>query len=163
MSSAPSKLLVLNSPQYDESVFEAVGTVFITRVESISLVRGLFGSIGAIFGGKNRLIQEAMDRLKTRAYEDFIQKARSNPDVERVVGFNVTVGEVGSTSMSVQGNSEQMTSMVMTMIGTSLVRKKGITASMAATVEDPQPTQEGGRRRRNQTRRVPRPLRKRRV
>ena len=138
------KIPVISSPQYDDDIYEAVGTVFVTRVESVSFLRGAVGSFGALFGGKNTMIQEAIDKLKTRTFEDFLQKARSNAAIERIVGFNVSISEAGS--------NEQMTNMVMTMIGTSLISRKSVQATSIAAA-NAEPTQEGGRRRHNQIRR----------
>lgn len=87
---------ILTTTQFDASRYEPVGSVLINRVETISLIRGFVGGITGLFGGKNNLIQDAMDALTKRGIEDFKDKvASSYPQTALVVGFDSMVTDVG--------------------------------------------------------------------
>lgn len=105
---------ILSTHQYDATKYKPVGTVLLNNVEGVSLFRNAFAGIGALFGGKNTLIQEAVDRLHTRAMTDFEAKVKSTyPNTEMVVAFHTDVSEVG--------RDESNTFMVATISGTCLV------------------------------------------
>jgi uncharacterized protein YbjQ (UPF0145 family) len=105
---------ILTTTQYDATKYSAVGTVVINRVEGISLLRNMFAGIGALFGGKNTLIQEAVDRLQARSLTDFTAKVQSTyPNTVQVISLHTDISEIG--------RDESATFMTMTMSGTCLV------------------------------------------
>ena len=105
---------ILSTTQYDATKYTPVGTVVLNNVEGISLLRNVFAGFGALFGGKNTLIQEAMDRLQARAQAAFTAKVQSTyPNTTMVVAYHTDVSEVG--------RDENATFMVMTISGTCLV------------------------------------------
>ena len=107
----PLTLLTIN--QYDPTKYKAVGTVILNQVESISLIRGVFAGFGAMLGGKNTLIQEAVDRLQKRAMNEFMDKVQKTyPEAVQVVALHTDVSEVG--------RDDNSTYMVMTITGTCL-------------------------------------------
>ena len=107
-------LTLLKTNQYDETKYKALGTVILNQVESISLIRGVFAGFGAMLGGKNTLIQEAVDRLQNRAMNEFTAKVQKTyPEAVQVVAFHTDVSEVG--------RDDNSTYMVMTITGTCLV------------------------------------------
>jgi uncharacterized protein YbjQ (UPF0145 family) len=104
----------LTTTQYDATKYSAAGTVVINRVEGISLLRNMFAGIGALFGGKNTLIQEAVDRLQARSLTDFTAKVQSTyPNTVQVIALHTDISEIG--------RDESATFMTMTMSGTCLV------------------------------------------
>ena len=104
---------LLSTPQFDATKSTPVGTVFLNNVESISMLRSAFAGFGAAFGGKNTLIQEAVDRLQARGLAAFTAKVQTTyPNTVMVVGLHTDVSEVGS--------SNEATFMVMTITGTCL-------------------------------------------
>jgi uncharacterized protein YbjQ (UPF0145 family) len=108
----PLTLLTIN--QYDETKYKAVGTVILNQVESISLIRGVFAGFGGMLGGKNTLIQEAVDRLQKRAMDEFTAKVQKTyPETVQVVALHTDVSEVG--------RDDNSTYMVMSIRGTCLV------------------------------------------
>ena len=108
----PLTLLTIN--QYDPTKYTAVGTVILNQVESISLIRGVFAGFGAMLGGKNTLIQEAVDRLQKRAMDEFTAKVQKTyPETVQVVALHTDVSEVG--------RDDNSTYMVMSITGTCLV------------------------------------------
>ena len=105
---------ILSTSQYDATKYTAVGTVVLNRVEGISLLRNMFAGIGALFGGKNTLIQEAVDRLQARSLTEFTAKIQATyPNTVQVIGLHTDISEVG--------RDDNATFMVMTMTGTCLV------------------------------------------
>ena len=107
-------LTLLTTNQYDPTKYTAIGTVILNQVESISLIRGVFAGFGAMLGGKNTLIQEAVDRLQNRAMNEFTAKVQQTyPETIQVVALHTDVSEVG--------RDDNSTYMVMTMSGTCLV------------------------------------------
>ena len=105
---------LLTTDQYDATKYTPVGTVVVNRVESISLLRSAFAGLGAAFGGKNTLIQTAVNNLQARSMAEFTAKVQSTyPNTVQVVGLKTDVSEVG--------RDESATFMVMTMTGTCLV------------------------------------------
>jgi len=105
---------IISSGQYDAVRYTPVGTVVVNRVESISLLRSAFAGFGAAFGGKNELIQTAVDNLQTNGLSEFTAKVQSvYPNTVSVVNFHTDVSEVG--------RDERSTFMVMTLSGTCLV------------------------------------------
>ena len=107
-------LTLLTTNQYDETKYKAVGTVILNQVESISLIRGVFAGFGAMLGGKNTLIQEAVDRLQKRSINEFTAKVQQTyPETVQVVALHTDVSEVG--------RNDNSTYMVMTIMGTCLV------------------------------------------
>lgn len=104
---------MLSTTQYDATRYTPVGTVLLNSVEGLSLLRNVFAGFGALFGGKNTLIQEAVDRLQTRALQAFTAKVQATyPNTAMVVAFHTDVSEVG--------RDENATFMVMTISGTCL-------------------------------------------
>ena len=104
---------IISSGQYDANKFTPVGTVIVNRVESISMLRSAFAGWGAAFGGKNTLIQTAVDNLQTAGLSEFTAKVQSiYPNTVLVVNFHTDVSEVG--------RDDQATFMVMTVSGTCL-------------------------------------------
>jgi uncharacterized protein YbjQ (UPF0145 family) len=104
---------LLTTPQFDPTKYTPVGTVFLNNVESISLLRSAFAGFGAIFGGKNTLIQEAVDRLQARSLAAFTAKVQTTyPNTVMVIGLHIDISEVG--------RSDDATFMVMTVTGTCL-------------------------------------------
>jgi uncharacterized protein YbjQ (UPF0145 family) len=119
---------LLTTAQYDATKYTPVGTVMLNRVEGLSLLRNVFAGFGALFGGKNTLIQEAVDRLQARGLQEFTTKVQTTyPNTTMVVALHTDISEVG--------RDEQATFMVMTITGTCLVPIG----------------QTGGRRRKNRT------------
>jgi uncharacterized protein YbjQ (UPF0145 family) len=105
---------LLTTHQYDATKYTPVGTVVVNRVESISLLRSAFAGLGAAFGGKNTLIQTAVNNLQARSMAEFTAKVQSTyPNTVQVVALQTDVSEVG--------RDESATFMVMTMSGTCLV------------------------------------------
>ena len=105
---------LLSTQQYDATKYTPVGTVFLNRVEGISLLRNMFAGFGALFGGKNTLIQEAVDRLQARGLQEFTTKVQTTyPNTTMVVGVHTDISEVG--------RDEQSTFMVLSITGTCLV------------------------------------------
>jgi len=104
---------IISTGQYDANKYTPVGTVVINRVESISMLRSAFAGWGAAFGGKNTLIQTAVDNLQTAGLSEFTAKVQSiYPNTVLVVNFHTDVSEVG--------RDEQATYMVITLSGTCL-------------------------------------------
>ena len=104
---------IISSGQYDSNKYTPLGTVIVNRVESISMLRSAFAGWGAAFGGKNTLIQTAVDNLQTAGLSEFTAKVQSiYPNTVLVVNFHTDVSEVG--------RDEQATFMVMTISGTCL-------------------------------------------
>jgi uncharacterized protein YbjQ (UPF0145 family) len=107
-------LTLLTTNQYDDTKYKAVGTVILNQVESISLIRGVFAGFGGMLGGKNTLIQEAVDRLQKRAMDEFTAKVQKTyQETVQVVALHTDVSEVG--------RDDNSTYMVMTITGTCLV------------------------------------------
>jgi uncharacterized protein YbjQ (UPF0145 family) len=105
---------IISTGQYDSTRFTPVGTVIVNRVESISMLRSAFAGFGAAFGGKNTLIQTAVDNLQKNGIAEFTAKVQSvYPNTVTVVNFHTDVSEVG--------RDENATFMVMTVSGTCLV------------------------------------------
>jgi uncharacterized protein YbjQ (UPF0145 family) len=105
---------ILTTTQYDATKYTPVGSVVLNRVEGISLLRNMFAGIGALFGGKNTLIQEAVDRLQLRSLTDFTAKVQATyPNTVQVVALHTDISEVG--------RDDRATFMSMTMSGTCLV------------------------------------------
>ena len=105
---------MLSTTQYDATKYTPVGTVVVNNVEGISLLRNVFAGFGALFGGKNTLIQEAINRLYSRGHAEFTAKVQSTyPNTTMVVAYHIDVSEVG--------RDENATFMVMTVTGTCLV------------------------------------------
>lgn len=104
---------VLTTGQFDATKYTPVGTVVVNRVEAISLFRAAFAGLGAAFGGKNTLIQTAVDNLQSRSMAEFTAKVQSTyPNTVMVVNLVTDVSEVG--------RDDNATFMVMTMSGTCL-------------------------------------------
>ena len=104
----------MTTTQYDATKYTPVGSVVLNRVEGISLLRNMFAGIGALFGGKNTLIQEAVDRLQARSLTDFTAKVQATyPNTVQVVALHTDISEVG--------RDDRATFMSMTMSGTCLV------------------------------------------
>jgi len=105
---------LLTTQQFDATKYTPVGTVFLNNVEAISMLRSAFAGFGAVFGGKNTLIQEAVDRLQARALAAFTAKVQTTyPNTVMVIGLNTDVSEVG--------RNDEASYMVMTITGTCLV------------------------------------------
>jgi uncharacterized protein YbjQ (UPF0145 family) len=104
---------IISSTQYDATKYVPLGTVVLNNVEGISLFRNAFAGFGLLFGGKNTLIQEAVDRLQARGHQDFTTKVQSTyPNTVLVVAYHTDVSEVG--------RGDDATFMVMTISGTCL-------------------------------------------
>ena len=104
----------LTTTQYDATKYTPVGSVLMNQVEAISMLRSAFAGFGAMFGGKNTLIQEAVDRLQTRGLTAFGEKVKNTyPNTAMVIGLQTHISEVG--------RDDQQTYMVMTITGTCLV------------------------------------------
>jgi len=105
---------IISCGQYDATRYTPVGTVVENRVEAISMLRSAFAGFGAAFGGKNTLIQTAVDNLQAATLTDFTAKVQSvYPNTVMVVNFHTDVSEVG--------RDDNATFMVMTVSGTCLV------------------------------------------
>jgi uncharacterized protein YbjQ (UPF0145 family) len=105
---------LLSTTQYDATKYTPVGTVILNNVEGVSLLRNMFAGLGALFGGKNTLIQEAVDRLQARGTAAFTAKVQATyPNTVMVVALHTDISEVG--------RDDNATFMVMTMTGTCLV------------------------------------------
>lgn len=105
---------VLTTTQYDATKYTPVGTVLLNNVEAISLLRSAFAGFGAVFGGKNTLIQTAVDKLQVNGMAAFTAKVQTTyPNTVLVVGLQTHIAEVG--------RDDQQTYMVMTITGTCLV------------------------------------------
>lgn len=105
---------ILTSGQYDATKYSPLGTVVMSRVEAISLFRSDLASFGALFGGKNHLIQGAIDNLQTAGLSEFTTKVQSvYPNTVLVVGLDYRFDEVG------RGEHNTMY-MVLTITGTCL-------------------------------------------
>lgn len=105
---------LLTTTQYDATKYTPVGSVLLNQVEAISMLRSAFAGFGAMFGGKNTLIQEAVDRLQARGLAAFTEKVRNTyPNTVSVIGLETNISEVG--------RDDQQTYMVMTVTGTCLV------------------------------------------
>ena len=106
---------IVTSGQYDATKYSPVGSVVINRVESISLLRSAFAGWGAAFGGKNTLIQGAVDQLQTNGLAEFTAKVQSvYPNTVMVVSLHTDISEVG------RGDQSELY-MVITVSGTCLV------------------------------------------
>jgi uncharacterized protein YbjQ (UPF0145 family) len=128
---------LLTTTQYDATKYAPVGTVLINNVEAISLFRSAFAGLGAAFGGKNTLIQEAVNRLQQRGLVEFTSKVQATyPNTVLVVALHTDVSEVG--------RNDNATFMVMTMSGTCLA-PIGQTGGLA-TVGGRRQTRKVGRR-----------------
>ena len=126
---------ILTTDQYDATKYQPAGSIVINRVETISMLRGFVGGITGMFGGKNDMIQGAMDRLTSRGVQDFKEKvAASYPQTALVVGFDSMVTDIG--------RDEQNQYIVIHLKGTCLVP---IGAAGAAT--GARSNQAGGTRR----------------
>jgi uncharacterized protein YbjQ (UPF0145 family) len=105
---------LLTTTQYDATKYTPVGSVLLNQVEAISMLRSAFAGFGAMFGGKNTLIQEAVDRLQARGLTAFSEKVKNTyPNTVTVIGLETNISEVG--------RDDQQTYMVMTVTGTCLV------------------------------------------
>ena len=105
---------LLTTTQYDANKYTPVGSVLLNQVEAISMLRSAFAGFGAMFGGKNTLIQEAVDRLQARGLTAFTEKVKNTyPNTVSVIGLETNISEVG--------RDDQQTYMVMTVTGTCLV------------------------------------------
>lgn len=125
---------ILTTTQFDASRYEPLGSVLLNRVETISLVRGFVGGIAGLFGGKNTVIQSAIDSLTSRAIQEFKEKvASSYPQTALVVGFDSMVTDVG--------RDEQNQYLIMHIKGTCLGPSGGAAAA-------PRRYQGGGKTRR---------------
>jgi uncharacterized protein YbjQ (UPF0145 family) len=106
---------ILTTSQYDATRYAPVGTVVVNRVESISMLRSAFAGFGAAFGGKNTIIQTAIDNLQAGAYAEFTSKVQNTyPNTAMVVALNTDISEVSRSEGA--GTSY----MIMTMAGTCL-------------------------------------------
>jgi uncharacterized protein YbjQ (UPF0145 family) len=130
---------LLTTQQYDATKYMAIGTVVLNRVESISLLRSAFAGFGAAFGGKNTLIQTAVDNLQARSYGEFTAKVQQTyPNTVQVVALHTDISEVG--------RDDNATYMVMTMSGTCLVPLNQMPMQTMDVVAASQPVQAGGKR-----------------
>jgi uncharacterized protein YbjQ (UPF0145 family) len=106
---------ILTTTHYDTNKYSPVGSVVYTRVEALSLLRSSFAGFGALFGGKNQLIQGAMDNLQTAGLGEFTNKVQSiYPNTVQVVGLNFSVNDIGP------GDQNTMY-LILTITGTCLV------------------------------------------
>jgi len=106
---------IITSTQYDATKYTPVGSVVVNRVESISMMRSAFAGFGAAFGGKNTLIQTAIDELQKNGLAEFTAKVQSlYPNTVSVVGLSTNIQEVG------RGDQSTMY-MVLIISGTCLV------------------------------------------
>jgi hypothetical protein len=106
---------ILTTTHYDTSKYSPVGSVVYTRVEAISLFRSGLAGFGAIFGGKNHLIQGAIDTLQTAGLGEFTNKVQSvYPNTVQVIGLNFSINDVGP------GDQNTMY-LILTITGTCLV------------------------------------------
>lgn len=105
---------IITSGQYDATKYTALGSVLINRVEALSLLRADFASFGALFGGKNQLIQGAIDQMQTAGLAEFTAKVQSvYPNTVQVVGMQYDISDVGR-------NDNSTMYMVLTISGTCL-------------------------------------------
>jgi len=105
---------ILTSGQYDAQRYEPLGTVIYNNVHSVSLIRSIVAGWTSMTGGRNRLIQEAVDRMHMQGLAEFRQKiSREYPNTALVVGMQYTIDEVGA------GDTQTMY-MVLTITGTCL-------------------------------------------
>ena len=99
--------------QYDATKYTPLGTVIYNNVEAVSFFRAIMAAFQAPFGGKNKAIQEAVDRLTLRGMEEFRNNVTATyPNTVKVVGLRTSVSEVGG--------DEQQTFMVLHVMGTCL-------------------------------------------
>jgi len=107
---------ILTTTQYDATRYTPIGTVVVNRVESLSMLRSAFAGFGAAFGGKNTLIQTAIDNLQAGGYQEFTAKVQQTyPNTALVVALHTDISEVARSEGA--GTSY----MVMSMAGTCLV------------------------------------------
>ena len=80
------------------------------------MLRSAFAGFGAAFGGKNSIIQTAIDNLQAGSYAEFTSKVQSTyPNTAMVISLHTDISEAARSEGS--GTSY----MVMTMSGTCLV------------------------------------------
>jgi len=106
---------ILTTTHYDTSKYSPVGSVVYNRVEALSLLRASFAGFGALFGGKNQLIQSAIDDLQTAGLGEFTNKVQNiYPNTVQVIGLNFSINDVGP------GDQNTMY-LILTITGTCLV------------------------------------------
>jgi uncharacterized protein YbjQ (UPF0145 family) len=106
---------ILTTNHYDTSKYSAVGSVVYTRVEALSLLRSGLAGFGALFGGKNQLIQGAIDNLQTAGLGEFTNKVQTiYPNTVQVVSLSFSINDVGP------GDQNTMY-LILTITGTCLV------------------------------------------
>lgn len=83
---------ISTSSQYDQAKWEVKRLVTANHTEAVSLARGLFAGIGAIFGGPNDMmnkkIEDVVEQLKVKIMQQI------SPG-ECVVGFHMQFAEFG--------------------------------------------------------------------
>ena len=83
---------ISTSSQYDQAKWEVKRLVTANHTEAVSLARGLFAGIGAIFGGPNDMmnkkIEDVVEQLKIKISQQI------SPG-ECVVGFHMQFAEFG--------------------------------------------------------------------
>ena len=140
---------ILTTSQYDNTLYEPLGTAIAVNVETISLFRNIIGSFTGMFGGTNGAATEGMRKMQDRLIRSFRSEVSKNyPNTTLVIGLDTDITQMSS------GNN-QNTYVVMKMIGTCLGNKQSATVpakppSSNSTNENPVG---GGRRNTRKSRR----------
>ena len=110
---------ILTSDDYDVSRYKPAGLVVANRVQTISVLRGLFAAIPGVLGGKSSLIQNEMNEL-TEKSQDELRKAANKKfaNVEQIVGFRIMISTV---SRGGAGSGDSFIYITATVTGTALV------------------------------------------
>lgn len=86
-------IMLTTTPDYDMNMYKPAGMIVVNRVENISLGRGVIAEVPGIFGGKNSLIQIAIDTLTQNAMKELRKKARAQyKKISAIINvhFNIT-------------------------------------------------------------------------
>ena len=105
---------ILTTSQYDNTLYEPLGSAIIVNVETISLFRNMIGSFTGIFGGTNGAATDGMRRMQDRLIRDFrLEVSKKYPNTALVVGVDTDITQMSS-------GDNKNTYIVMKMFGTCL-------------------------------------------
>ena len=88
------KLLTTNN--YDENLYEAIGTERGIVVHAVSLIRGLAGNIMGVFGGKNDLIAKKVEDVYKEAMDELVKNAKATygNNIDQIIALDIDFNEI---------------------------------------------------------------------
>lgn len=88
------KLLTTNN--YDENLYEAVGSERGIIVHAVSFIRGFAGNLMGVFGGKNDLIAKKVEDVYKEAMDELVKNAKSTygNDIDQIIALDIELSEM---------------------------------------------------------------------